>query len=523
MHDEVDAVPKNRHSETSDDAPRVCVCVLMNHPFVGNLPLLRRLYAGRFSTLLFLVPFERVPDEDVITVYRGSYCHAGYITDAREALLRVDCDYFIMVHDDVLLNPALDERSFRRYFPLGRDDGFFPSAESLSNTAIGDWTWLFGFVPKLLYPRSQLFGSGVEAANIRKYLPAASVVEGKLRAAGKTSSTRVRISMREHDDVSGLASDVLLYGLGAPLDRSSPLQNQVDAHSLAAHRGLIDAMAAAIRAERANGRRPLDDGADDSLQLPIPLVCGGFMADFYIVPKTRLADYAHYIGVASAANLFVEIMAPTLLYAVCERVWSAAEFALDFKGFQGQRELQSFEAPAFMAIHPFKFSLLRDPAQQERFLATMQRLRSGLSAEQAVAPGEYSLGFGTFDELNLTGWHPSENWGGRWMDGPVASLAFRIDPDISPEGFNLTLRAPLHPDMREFTGSLKLNGDELVKIHRTYPDDEFEIRVTGASFARGEVNRIELIADTPVQPCKLDPNTRDERSLGFGASCLTFF
>ena len=33
----------------------------------------------------------------------------------------------MVIHDDVLLNPALNERNFRDTFPLGPDDGFYPS------------------------------------------------------------------------------------------------------------------------------------------------------------------------------------------------------------------------------------------------------------------------------------------------------------------------------------------------------------------------------------------------------------
>ena len=48
-----------------DDAPAeadragVCLCVIFNHPFPGNLPLLRRIYQGRFSHVRFLMPLMR--------------------------------------------------------------------------------------------------------------------------------------------------------------------------------------------------------------------------------------------------------------------------------------------------------------------------------------------------------------------------------------------------------------------------------------------------------------------------------
>ena len=65
---------------------RVCVCVLFNHPFTANIPLLRSLYAGRFSHVRFLMPLERTAEADVLTVYRGSYAHHAYAGDQVEAL-----------------------------------------------------------------------------------------------------------------------------------------------------------------------------------------------------------------------------------------------------------------------------------------------------------------------------------------------------------------------------------------------------------------------------------------------------
>ena len=221
---------------------QICLCVLMNHPFPANIPLLRRLYQGRFSHLRFLIPFERLPDEDVITVYRGSYTHAAYLTDARKELSAIDCDYFIIVHDDVLLNPQLSEASFDEIFRLGPDDGFIPRINPVQ-TSMHEWSWLAGFIAKLLYPKSILFGGGVEIPTLRKYLPDPTLLEERMAAHGQGSTTFMRIdpsSINAHAVPE--ASRLLLHGLSTPLDQQDPDQARVEAHSIEAPKGLVEAM-----------------------------------------------------------------------------------------------------------------------------------------------------------------------------------------------------------------------------------------------------------------------------------------
>jgi hypothetical protein len=73
---------------------KLCLCVLFNHPFVENIPVIQKLYGERFSYIRYLVPLKKVNRVDVITVYRGSFSHNGYITDAKQQLDEIDCFAF---------------------------------------------------------------------------------------------------------------------------------------------------------------------------------------------------------------------------------------------------------------------------------------------------------------------------------------------------------------------------------------------------------------------------------------------
>ncbi|MFG5408123.1 hypothetical protein ABXN37_08380 [Piscinibacter sakaiensis] len=241
--------PRRPSPAAAAEAARVCLCVLMNHPFPSVIPILRKLYAGRFTSVLFLVPFYRCDEPDVLTVYRGSYTHAAYLTDVRERLAAVDCDHYLVVHDDVLLNPALSEATFRQTFPLGEREGYISHLFPVGGT-VGDWTWLFGFAPKALHPKSHLFGSGIEGATLRQYLPGHAQIAAKFAAHGILPQRHARLRSDRMPDVERHPSRTLLHGYAATLDPSDARQAEVERHCLDAARALVGP----ARAPKALGR-----------------------------------------------------------------------------------------------------------------------------------------------------------------------------------------------------------------------------------------------------------------------------
>lgn len=88
---------------------KICFSLLFNHRFDRNVPILRELYAHRFSTLRFLMPFvEWDAEPDVLPVFETAVHFQGYFAQAYERLPK-DCDYYVFCGDDLILNPALNE------------------------------------------------------------------------------------------------------------------------------------------------------------------------------------------------------------------------------------------------------------------------------------------------------------------------------------------------------------------------------------------------------------------------------
>lgn len=330
----------------------------MNHPFPALLPLLRKIYASRFSELLFLVPFHRCDDPDVVTVYRGSYQHSGYVTDAVSRLARIECDHIIFTHDDVLLNPNLNERNFYEFFPLGSDDGFIPDFVPL-HRGFGDWIFQMGHVARWMFPKSILFGTGVDRANLLSYLAPLNIKVDDNRANAK-----VNFSPENMTDIEHKPTHFLLEGLSG----SRSHDDERTAEVMRLSRDTLDSLRGAMLTT-------LQHSTDRSTEVDtiIPMVLSGFYTDFYVIPKTKLRDFAHFIGICSAGGMFVEISTPTVLLSVCSSLQTACRLGLDFTGFVNQGSLESFGDHRFMALHPYKMSkYLADPDELKSFLEQLE-------------------------------------------------------------------------------------------------------------------------------------------------------
>ena len=176
-----------------------CLCVIFNHYFPGNIPALRRLYAGRFSHVRFIQPMLQSSDPDVITVYRGSFTHGAYVSDSLGVLTPLDCERYIFIHDDVLLSPGVNEANIDEVFSIQGGDAFIGGFKSSEPEDIGRWGYWPGTLWRMLNPRNLLSGTGVDSWHAAKMaLPPA---EDALRRVQKLG-LGVKTLMRTGDSLS---------------------------------------------------------------------------------------------------------------------------------------------------------------------------------------------------------------------------------------------------------------------------------------------------------------------------------
>lgn len=330
------------NNEASSTKP--CLCIVFNHPFPQNIAVLEKIYRPRFSNLKFLVPFYRdESNPDVIPVYRGSYTHQGFATDAYASLKDIDCSHYIFLQDDVLLNPTLNEDTLLPTLGVGKNDGFINQISNLVMD-IGGWHWILGILWKFFYPRNQLSGSGVDSTEtMLRYLPPVEKAMERLGRYGvvKPVITRHAASLAEESVVL----DIPYFGTG-------------DRELVRGMNRLVVESLFATTPEK------------DRIELPYPLALSAWGADFFAVPKKDFANYQHYAGILAAASTFAEVSVATALALAVDSIVVTEGSGFKFEWvWTPDREHQSedlaakLQDPTMIAVHPVKLSILmRDRA-----------------------------------------------------------------------------------------------------------------------------------------------------------------
>lgn len=323
----------------------VCLIIVFNHKFERNLPVLRRLYSWRFSTIRFVMPFYRGSEPDVIGVYESSAVFQGYLAQAAKQLPRDGITHYVVIGDDLVLNPTFDESNL--CIKLGLDDrtGFIKSLIPMSDLSL-NW-------PHWDKARLSVYGS--------VFVTHAGEIPSKDEAA--------RLLKRHGVEVGDITLRNLRgWGSKYPPPDYGPVRW-----------GLYPGFWRSVyRLYQWRGR----------IKLAYPLLMT--YSDFFIVPASAMDDFLHYCGVFAALGTFVETAIPTSLAMACDRVrvetdtplrggeyWTREErTAIEERhGLDLQRLLDHFP-PELIHLHPIKLS---------RWNAA--NLREGNSAEVAGMSG----------------------------------------------------------------------------------------------------------------------------------------
>lgn len=107
----------------------VCLCIIFNHKFNKNIPLLEKIYGSRFDDLYYIVPFnmdliEGIDSSRVISVFETSYCFQGYITQAYKVIKSSKYSHYIFIGDDQILNPNLNQNNIIESLGLEDADSY---------------------------------------------------------------------------------------------------------------------------------------------------------------------------------------------------------------------------------------------------------------------------------------------------------------------------------------------------------------------------------------------------------------
>lgn len=302
----------------------VALCIVFNHAYPSNVERLLRLYRGRFDEIVFLMPLVDMGRPDCFTVFRGSYNSHGYVADAREFLLKLNCDAYVFCGDDALLHPELTSRTAWTKLGLDSHDAFIPEFDFLAGemdyeprnrwpdpSPGSQWGWL----PRVLSridSMSSMFGSGVEG--YQRQLPTREHFMAKLGQYG-------RPSLHVQSEFASRPGEYLLRRT--------------------------------LRLRKAH-------------ELPFPMAVG--ISDLFAVRRNAIPEVCRLLGVFAAADIFVEVAIPTTLLVSANRVatcsslqssyyWTFAAPGTDFfRSAQSVEELAGQYPDDALFIHPVKLS-----------------------------------------------------------------------------------------------------------------------------------------------------------------------
>jgi hypothetical protein len=238
---------------------KIAAIFLFNHKFEPNVAKLESLYGDRFSHRKYVMPFGTASDK-VIPVLETSYRFSGHLAQARDRILEDDVTHYVIISDDLIVNPALNETNIISKLGLGPSSGYIKSLGTLDDLRYRWW-------------RSLMIVNDFERTeryfDYKAELPPAPEARARFEAMGLRFPKPVPRSIEEWR----FALRVLPKFL-----------NRTDWGTIYTKHG-----------------KPA----------PYPLLCG--YSDFFVVPGHAMKKFLYYCGVFASLNVFAEAAVPTAL------------------------------------------------------------------------------------------------------------------------------------------------------------------------------------------------------------------
>ncbi len=239
---------------------------LFNHRFEANMPVLDRIYDGRFSKRHFIMPFASQAGPRISRVVEQGRNFSGHLAQSARDWVEPGITHYVVVPDDLLLNPRIDEGNIIAALKLAPGQAYIKNLVSADALRYA-WPWA-GEAAATFRRASRMLDTAA-------LLPDAAAAEARFRAMGITfpgPGARVR--------------DMTLAARLAQMKK--------------AKRSFMDAVS--LRGQPAG----------------YPLLAG--YSDFLVIPAEAVEDFVHYCGVFAALNIFAEVAVPTALALAADHV-----------------------------------------------------------------------------------------------------------------------------------------------------------------------------------------------------------
>jgi len=311
------------------------IVIYNHHPHAENIPVVENIYGERFSDIYHLVPvapgFAPVAREggpNVIGVHGKSFYFHGWMAQGLRHYFRDEYTHYFFIHDDLILNPAINEDNFREHLKLKRDDTAFTTNFYALHQRL-EWDYA---------PQAWRFKGRIE--------PLPSCEEALKRFAAHGLEIRPL----------SLHRSLLARGVYMPRPAGYSLRQKLAAP--------LRRLKLVLRRLRRLAAWPADER-----KLAYPLV-GGY-PDLAVVPAGSIKEFCRYCAAFAEARLFVAIAMPTALALSCKKInthediplwgwhyWPYESWALMRSGYDEQKLndlLENFPEECLF-MHPVKLS-----------------------------------------------------------------------------------------------------------------------------------------------------------------------
>ncbi|HEX8355779.1 MAG TPA: hypothetical protein VF610_00120 [Segetibacter sp.] len=312
---------------------QAALIILFNHNYEANLERLDKIYGDRFSNIFYIMPFYTGTRSDVIPVYENSFYFQGYISKALGQIKNAQYQHYIVIGDDLLLHPTINEHNYQQYFEVNAETAFIPGffllndvEETRPNRPMAPfWPWVLKAID------FNIEEGGIE---VKKFLPTYAEALALLKRHGIIFTPDVP------------AKSYYYKGYLAPTSPENQQYKKV-------YGQLLKKIAISIARKK---------------KISYPLV--GSYSDCVVIPHKYVDEIIKYYGIFAALNLFVEIALPTGLALAVPKIiseddtrmkgvtyWAPKEFAEFEKKYNNSLDNLSNNFPAdALYIHPVKLS-----------------------------------------------------------------------------------------------------------------------------------------------------------------------
>lgn len=103
---------------------KIALLVLYNHRYEKNIPIIEKIYEGKFSHLYHIIPFYEGNKENVLPVYESSYQFQSYIAQAYQQIKHENFTHYFVVADDMIIHPQINENNLFEITGIPEDSCF---------------------------------------------------------------------------------------------------------------------------------------------------------------------------------------------------------------------------------------------------------------------------------------------------------------------------------------------------------------------------------------------------------------